>query len=180
MLVGNNLRLRAVERTDLPLFVQWLNDPEVTRNLLLYLPLSLAQEEDWFESLAKRPMEERPLAIEIHEAGSWRMIGNLSFHKLDWRNRHAEVGIFIGDKTCWNKGYGRQAMRLMVRHAFHNLNLNRVWLQVYATNTRGIRAYEAAGFIHEGRLRQAVVQDGEPIDVLIMSVLRSEWNENLE
>jgi RimJ/RimL family protein N-acetyltransferase len=175
MIVGKDLRLRAVDRTDLKRFVEWLNDREVTRNLLLYRPLSMGQEEQWYEGVLKRAPDESPLVIEVLEGDQWRMIGNCGLMDIDWRNRTAEIGIFIGEKDCWNKGYGRQAMALMVQHGFNNVNLNRIYLYVYETNLRGIRAYEHVGFVHEGRLRQAIVQDGQYIDVLLMSVLRSEW-----
>jgi RimJ/RimL family protein N-acetyltransferase len=96
---------------------------------------------------------------------------------MDWVNRSAEVGIFIGDKPSWNQGYGREAMRLMLKHAFETLNLNRVYLRVFAENARGIKAYEHAGFQHEGCQRQACYQEGHYQDVLMMSVLRQEWDQ---
>ena len=71
------------------------------------------------------------------------------------------MGLFIGDKSCWNKGYGTEVMRLLLRSGFETLNLNRIFLRVDEANKGGIRAYEKAGFVHEGRLRQAVFRDGE-------------------
>jgi RimJ/RimL family protein N-acetyltransferase len=94
---------------------------------------------------------------------------------INWKNRSAEVGIFIGDKRYWNQGYGRDAMVLMLRHAFYNLGLNRVSLRVYVTNPRAVHCYEKAGFVLEGRMRQAQFKDGKFIDVLLMSALASEW-----
>jgi diamine N-acetyltransferase len=93
---------------------------------------------------------------------------------INWRIHSAEVGIFIGDKTEWNKGYGTEVMRLLLQHGFENLNLNRIFLRVDEHNLGGIRCYEKAGFIHEGRLRQANFHEGKYYDHLIMSVLRSE------
>ncbi len=123
------------------------------------------------------PPEERPLTIEVKTPTGWRAIGNIGLSNINWHDRSAEVGIFIGEKQFWNQGYGREAMQLMLRHAFNTLNLNRVSLHVYETNPRGIRSYEHAGFVHEGRLRQGRYQDGKYIDVLLMSVLRSEWQD---
>lgn len=177
MITGSTVRLRAIEQQDLPHFVTWLNDPEVRRNLLVHVPLSQAQEDGWFERILRLPLEEQPLGIEVHTAEGWRLIGNCGFARLDWRNRCAEIGIFIGDKNFWNKGYGAQAMRLMVRYGFNSLNLNRIYLNVFETNQRGIRCYQKAGFVSEGRLRQAIFQDGQYIDMLVMSVLRSEWSD---
>ncbi|HWQ04018.1 MAG TPA: GNAT family protein [Longilinea sp.] len=177
MIIGQNIRLRAIERQDLPHFVEWLNDPEVRRNLLVNVPLSQAQEDGWFERVLSRPLEEQPLAIEVNTPEGWQMVGNCGLFDLDWRNRSAEIGIFIGDKRFWNKGYGTEAMRLMAGYGFGSLNLYRIYLRVFETNPRGIHCYEKAGFIHEGRLRQAEFQDGKYIDLLVMSVLRSEWSD---
>ena len=177
MILGKRIRLRAVEREDLPLFVEWLNDPEVIEGLIFTQPLSLEEEQLWFEKLAERPQVERPLAIEVQEGERWRLIGNSGFHNISLINRSSEVGIFIGDKTLWNSGYGTETMQLLLKHGFETLNLNRIALVVYDDNLRAIRTYEKAGFILEGRLRQAKYKHGRYIDELIMSVLRSEWIE---
>jgi RimJ/RimL family protein N-acetyltransferase len=90
----------------------------------------------------------------------------------------ALVGILIGEKSCWNRGYGTEAMHLLVDTAFNTLNLHRVYLRVFEDNPRAIRAYEKAGFVHEGRMRQAEFHQGRFCDVLLMSVLRPEWTPN--
>ncbi len=176
MIYGERVHLRAVEQSDLPRFVKWLNDPDVIAGLIMYLPISMAQEESWFENMHKRPADEHPLVIEVHQQGdAWVMVGNCGFHNIDWRCRAAEVGIFIGEKQYWNLGYGTETMRLLLRHGFNTLNLNRIALDVYVTNPRAVRAYEKAGFVLEGRKRQGMYKDGKYVDILQMSVLRSEW-----
>ena len=177
MIYGERIRLRPIEREDLATFVAWLNDPEVRHGLALYLPVSSAEEDRWFEDTLKEARDQRPLAIELEREGGWKLIGSCGYDKIDWRNRGSEVGIMIGDKTCWNQGYGTQVMRLLLLHGFNTLNLERVFLRVFEDNPRAIRAYEKAGFIHEGRMRQAEFRDGRYLDVLLMSVLRSEWQE---
>lgn len=176
MIYGDRLRLRAIERTDLPYFVQWLNDPQVRLYLNSDLPISQAAEERWFENVLQAPPEERPLAIEVQEGDAWKLIGNAGFMYIDWHARSAEIGLFIGDRSYWDKGHGTQVVHLLLRHGFETLNLNRIYLRVNAENQRAIRCYEKAGFVLEGRLRQAVYRRGNYQDVLIMSVLRSEWN----
>jgi RimJ/RimL family protein N-acetyltransferase len=176
MILGERIRLRAIEREDLPRFVAWLNDAEINRYLLLYLPLSNVQEEKWFENLQNRPVEEHPLVIEVKQDGGWLPVGNIGLQHLDWRNRSVEVGIFIGDKRFWNQGYGTETMRLMMKHAFNTLNLNKVYLQVFSNNPRAMKAYEKAGFVVEGRLREDMYIDGQYHDVIVMSILRSEWS----
>ena len=178
MICGERVRLRHTEKEDLPIFVEWLNDPEVRRGLMLHLPLSIAEEQQWFENMLTSPQDERPLVIEAQTDDGWTMIGNSSFHNLDWRNRNAELGIFIGDKSFWDQGYGTEVMQLLIKHGFTTLNLHLIYLRVYENNQRAIRAYKKAGFKEEGRLRQMIYQDGQYLDVIFMSVLRTEWQEN--
>ena len=182
MIYAEHIRLRRNERSDIPKFVEWLNDPEVRRYLLIDLPISQANEEQWFENMLKLPANQQPFGIEVRENGPagddgiWRLVGNCSFMKIDPTIRSAEVGIFIGDKACWNKGYGTEVMRLLLALGFDTLNLNRISLRVDEANKGGIRAYEKAGFIHEGRFREGTFQNGKYRDMLLMSVLRAEWN----
>jgi RimJ/RimL family protein N-acetyltransferase len=182
MIYGERIRLRRDERSDIPKLVEWLNDPEVRRYLSTDLPVSHANEEQWFENMLKLPANEQPFGIEIREIEPevanerWRLIGNCSFMNINWTIRSAEVGIFIGEKSCWNKGYGAEVMSLLLKFGFNNLNLNRIYLRVDDANKGGIRAYEKAGFVHEGRFRQGTFQNGKYSDMLLMSVLRAEWN----
>jgi len=175
MIYGERIRFRHAERDDLPVFVEWINDPEVRQGIALYLPMSLANEEKWFEGMLQRPIDEQPLCIEIRLGDDWQLIGNCSFFGIDHRVRSAEVGILIGDKNYWNQGYGTEAMALLLAHGFNTLNMNRIFLRVYETNPRAIRSYEKAGYVLEGRQRQAHFIDGEYVDVLLMSVLHGEW-----
>ena len=177
MILGKRVRLRAIEVGDLSRFVAWLNDPPVIENLVMRVPLSLAQETGWFEAMKKRPPEEHPMVIEINQPEGWKPIGNIGLHEIDWINRHTELGIFIGEKQHWNQGYGRDAIRLVLRYGFQSLNLNRIYLRVFETNPRGIHSYENAGFKLEGRLREDIFLNGKYRDTLIMSVLRSEWQD---
>lgn len=177
MRMENQIRIRPIEKSDLPSFVKWLSDPDVLENLGIHNPLSMAREEKWFEQVLEGPEDEHPYAIEIAEGGKWRMIGNMALFRINTHDRNAEIGIAIGEKSYWDKGYGCEAMKLMVKRGFNDLGLNRIELRVFETNPRGIRCYEKAGFIHEGRLRQAAWKHGRFVDVLIMSILHSDWIE---
>jgi RimJ/RimL family protein N-acetyltransferase len=178
MITGKRMRLRAISKNDLPAFVDWLNDPEVNRHIAIYYPLSLDREQSWYTDIMTHPVEEQPLAIEIRDGDSWKTVGDISFLNFLQHERSAEIGIFIGEQSAWSKGYGTEAMRLMVNYGFDSLNLNRIYLRVFETNPRAIHCYEKAGFQHEGRQRQAHFLDGKYIDVLMMSILKNEWNFN--
>jgi RimJ/RimL family protein N-acetyltransferase len=175
MLYSDRVRLRAFEREDLPRFVTWLNDPEVRAGISKQTPIGMAQEEKWFADVLQRPLDEHPLVIEARAEGGWQPIGSCGLHNFDWHSRWGLLGISIGEKSQWNQGYGTEAVRLLLRHAFKTLNLNRVWLQVFESNARAIRSYEKAGFVHEGRQRQAFFRAGRYEDVLIMGILAHEW-----
>lgn len=178
MLYGERVRLRAPERTDIPTFVRWFNDPEVRRYLLMYLPMSQAREEQWFEEHLKA-RDEMMFVIEAEEGGEWLPIGTIGLHRVDWKNRLGVLGISIGEKRFWNQGLGTDAVRTLLRFAFLELNLHRVELDVYDFNPRAMRCYEKAGFRLEGTRRQALFRDGEYHDVHHMGLLQEEFRKGL-
>jgi RimJ/RimL family protein N-acetyltransferase len=187
MILGDLVRLRPIERSDLPRFVKWLADPEVRAGLDLFLPLSEAQEERWFEDNLARPPAEQAWAIDARVAAAgagllpstaeagWTHVGSCGFHEIDWRNRAGECGIVIGDKAQWGRGFGTDGIRALVGFGFDTLNLHRIMLRVYDDNARAIRSYEKAGFKTEGRLRESDFHGGRYRDTLIMAILRTEW-----
>lgn len=178
MIYGKRIRLRGIEKSDVPKFYEWINDPDVYQGLDTHLPLSMQDEEHWVEQTLQQEQAQKPLAIEARDGDGWKLIGNCGFFNLEWMNSAAELGIMIGDKTFWNQGYGTETMQLLLKHGFETLNLNRIYLRVYSTNPGALRAYEKAGFVKEGTLREAVYRNGKYADDYIMSVLRSEWKSN--
>jgi len=180
VIIGEGIRLRAIEKSDLPNFTRWLNDPEVRCHLEINTPLSMGQEETWYKDVLTQPLAAQPLGIEIETDDGWLLIGNIGFRNINHRNRSAEVGIFIGEKDYWNHGYGSAAMRLMLKHGFENFNYHRIYLNVLETNPRGIRSYQKVGFTEEGRLRDDCYLEGRYVDVLMMGILRNEWQERMK
>ena len=177
MIVGNRVRLRPVERGDLPRFVEWFSDPDVRRYLDMYLPFSLAQEERWFENLVERVEKQETVMLTI-ETNDGAHIGNIGLFDIHWKDRQAELGITIGDKDYWNQGYGSDAIQTLLRVAFDEMNLHRVYLRVHADNARGISCYQRVGFQREGTLRESVFREGVYHDVHVMSILRTEFDSD--
>ncbi len=171
MLKGPRLTLRAITPDDLPRYVAWLNDVEVTRHLTIYLPMNLDDEEEWYQRQRKDPTTLN-LAIET-ETGEH--IGSVGLMKIDHRTQSAELGIVIGAKEHWGKGYGREAITVLLEYGFHTLNLNRITLRVDADHPAAIRCYQNCGFVMEGEMRQAVFRDGQFINQYRMSILREEY-----
>lgn len=176
MLQGKRLKLAPLKREYIESFLKWLNDPEVTQYLIGYRPLTRDMEEEWFNNLKKR---DNAFIFSILLTDGEKLIGNCGLEDIHWINRVGACGIFIGDKENQGKGYGTEALQLLLNYGFNTLNLNRIDLKVYEFNTRAIKCYKKVGFIEEGRKRQATFKNGKFYDDIIMSILREEWEGGL-
>lgn len=103
------------------------------------------------------------------------LIGFVALHGIEWNNRSANLAIGIGHADSRGRGYGAEALKLILRYAFHELNLNRVSLNVIEYNDRALKAYLKAGFREEGRMRSAVLRGGQSYDLIVMGILQNEW-----
>ena len=156
-------------------FQRWYSDPEIAR-LARYQDAPMrADEIDRFFQL--RALGHESLTMAIHERDSDRLVGSCAFSQLDAENGSAMYHITIGEKDAWGRGFGTEATRLMLDHAFGTLGLHRIGLTVFEFNERAIRAYRRCGFIAEGRARESIWRDGRWWDEVAMSVLASEWRE---
>lgn len=174
MIQGALVRLRPLEPSDLEACLRWLNDPEVTRTLAARYPISRVQEREWLEAASRPDPRAGRLTFAI-ETPDGRHIGNCGIHRVEWENRVCEIGIVIGEKDCWDQGYGTDAVRALVRFAFQEMNLHRVELNVFAFNPRAVACYRKCGFVEEGRKRHAVYKGGAYHDVIVMGLLREEF-----
>lgn len=175
ILTGTFVKLRPTEPDkDAELVSAWANDSEFDRFLdadpaVPYTAKSFQEfaekeGENWMEFMICLPPEDKP-------------IGFVGLSSFDWVARNCWVGIGIGERDLWGKGYGTDAMRIILRLAFRELNLNRVNLSVFAYNPRAIRSYEKAGFVVEGAARGFLHRDGKRSDLVYMGVLRREWEQ---
>lgn len=153
----------------------WCLDREVTKHLNMpakYPPFSLEETRKWISMCIDRSNGYEQKAI-IAEDGNH--IGWVDLKNIDRLNCHAELGIAIGDKNYWGRGYGLAAMREMLVFGFNELGLNKIWLRVEVDNKRAIKSYKSIGYIEEGVLRQDRLRNGEFVDRLRMSILKSEF-----
>jgi RimJ/RimL family protein N-acetyltransferase len=170
---GELVVLRRHEPGNLPAFRRWYGDAEVAR-LARYHdgPMRLDEIDRFFQT---RALGRESLAMAIHVRGTDRLIGSCAFSQLDGENGSALYHITIGEADAWGHGYGTEATRLMLDHAFGTLSLHRIGLFVFEFNERAIRAYQRCGFVIEGRSRESIWRDGRWWDELAMSVLESDW-----
>jgi RimJ/RimL family protein N-acetyltransferase len=178
LLRGELVRLSAVDHAELgKAFAKWNQDTELTRYLDAHL-VSLRSEKAISGFFEKDLKEASPMQypFTIRALDDNRLLGDIGLYVINnWGSQDAFVGLGIGDRENWGKGYGTDAMKVVLRYAFTELNLRRVTLTVFEYNPRAIRSYEKTGFQHEGRLRGALLRDGKRWDMLYMGILRDEW-----
>ncbi len=157
-------------------FARWNQDSEFLR-LLDTDPPRLLSEKKWQEWLEKdmEKSQNDNLFFAIRTLDSQALIGFIGLFDLFIIHGDALVVIALGERDYWGKGYGTDAMRIMLRYSFNELNLRRAGLIVFDYNPRAIRSYEKAGFIPEGRVREVIERDGKRWDFLYMGILREEW-----
>ncbi len=174
MFEGKLVRIRAYRESDVEPAMNYLNDMNIRRLMTpgIPFPFLLHDEKKWFESLSALK-ENYSFAIETLAENHY--IGGCGINHVDWKNSVAVVGIFIGDEAYHSKGYGTEAMSLLVKFIFEEMNMNKVKLSVYGFNHRAKRSYEKCGFKEEGVLRQEIYREGQYHDEIIMSILRSEY-----
>ena len=177
ILRGDLVRLAAVNPEEVsPHYTRWNRDS--FRNRLLDSEPIILFSDKAIRGWVEKDIEKEDLfSFAIRTLADDRLVGEVGLGYARWNRTESFVGIGIGDRDDWNKGYGTDAMRLVLRFAFLELNLNRVSLSVFEYNPRAMRAYEKAGFRMEGRLRGTLHREGRRWDEIFMGVLRSEWME---
>ena len=171
---GKHVYLRPAEKSDVPTFVRWFADAEMSGFLGMRAPFSEAMEEQWFARMVEQQGKEHYHFV-MCRLDDTQPIGTISLFQIDAINGSAGVGIAIGEKPLWGNGYGTDAMNALLDFGFGQLRLERIWLEVYDFNVRAQRSYEKAGYVVEGTLRHANYRQGMHRDVLLMSILRDEW-----
>ena len=175
ILQGKRVRLRPIADEDLPLFARWLNDPEVRYWLSMAdgPDLTLESEEEWYEEMRADPAT----VVWCIETEDGQPIGNLGLHGIDETQGRATFGISIGEKAYWGRGYGTEAIRQVLSYGFREMDLRRIALGTDEDNARGIRCYEKCGFTREGLLRAHRLRQGRPVNMMVMAVLREEFED---
>lgn len=171
---GKLVRLAASRADDGENSAAWAEDANFWRNMDTdyVLPKNLDEQ--------NRPIERDSTSatFRLRTIAEDKLIGFVAIFKIEWNNQSGTLAIGIGDAQYRGKGYGQDALQLILRYAFNELNLHRVGLDVNSNNPQAIKAYEKAGFKHEGAMREAGFRDGHRYNRIIMGILRDEWLKN--
>lgn len=170
MIAGEHVILRAFERDDAERCYRWMNDPNIVRTLKSRYPIAFQNEMEWLDRAMHASASERHFAIERKDDRTH--IGNASIHEIEWVSRVAAFGLFIGEPSAWNRGFGSDAIRTLVRFAFDEMNLRKLRINVFDYNDRAKHVLETQGFVQEGRLRDEFFRDGAYHDIVILSTFR--------
>lgn len=172
---GERVELRRHERSDYDLYGEWYGDPEVWR-------LTSWASEPLSRSAVRRLFEDRELSTTEDSfairRGEGAPVGIVSLMNISAANGSADLSIIIGSRDDRGRGYGKDAIRTILRYGFEELGLHRIGLSVFEFNETAIRTYEDLGFREEGRLREAIVRNGSRHDAILMSILKPEWRKS--
>ncbi len=166
------ISLQPLTPGNLSPFYNWIKDEEaIIYSLSIFQAMKTDQQiKDWYLQAIN---DKRNSNHGIFVDGVF--VGYAGISGMSSINQSGEYFIFIGDKNYWGKGIGTQVTQLIVKMGFEELDLNRIMLTVSVPNIAGVKAYESAGFVLEGRYREAALRNGEYHDKFVMSILKSEW-----
>lgn len=168
--------LRNFQADDIKIKVQWLNDPEVNRNLILHESIEYDKTLTWYNN-AKSDVSRKDLVIDVEGSKS---IGCVGLRKIDILNKSACFYILIGEKKYWGQGFAKEASLLLFEWAFKRLRLNKIWSNVASYNTASLALLGRIGFIQEGYLREEEILNGKNIDIVRFGLLASDFIKTLK
>ncbi|MBP1949899.1 GNAT family N-acetyltransferase [Virgibacillus litoralis] len=173
MLKGKRLTLRPVVEEDWELRYKWLTDPEINSTLPSGNGIPLTPNTVRERTRKYAESNDKSVYFTIFNKED-KSIGNAQLYKINPWNRNAELGLWIGEKSEWGKGYGTEVVEILVNFAFSRLNLHKVYLTVDSDNIGAIRCYEKVGFYKDGVLRDEVFKNGKYVNRIYMSILETD------
>ncbi|MBB6697410.1 GNAT family N-acetyltransferase [Clostridium algidicarnis] len=169
MYYGEKICLRAYKQEDIQIATSFVNDKELKKFLVtdIPFPMSLWEEDEWIKSQKSNKNGEYNFAIEDIKTKMY--IGGCGIQNVNWLTRVALVGIMIGDKDYLGKGYGTDAMKVLMNFIFKDMNIHKIRLSTFSFNIRAQKSYEKCGFKVEGILKDEVFKDGKYYDEIVMA-----------
>ncbi|MDY6972103.1 MAG: GNAT family protein [Thermodesulfobacteriota bacterium] len=174
MVTGEKVKLVHLEREDLPRARAWVNDSFLQSRILRVLPVTEADQARWYEDIIHNPSK---IVFAIKTLNGEQHIGNTGLYHIDWIHRRAEFWILIGERDFWKQGIGTEIVSLMLRYAFQNINLNKIYLNVGVDNQAAIALYKKLSFVQEGLLKEHYFIEGKYVDVATMRILKRDFDD---
>ena len=170
-LTGKRVYLSPINPDDYEYYTKWLNDPEVTSTLGAHKrTTSLIAERAYLEQAAKQGYNFAIVRLEDNA-----LLGGIGFHEINHESRKTTLGIFIGEAENRSRGYGAEAIKLMLEFGFNTLNLHNIGLTMHADNEQGLACYKKVGFTEYGRRHEATFKHGRYYDVICMEILEDDF-----
>lgn len=174
MLKGKHTGLRAIERDDLPQLLDWRNHPEFRRYFRENRELGMDSQIAWYEKILK---SQNNIMFSIVEVETTSLLGICGLCHIDWMNRNAEVSIYTGvDGSYVDEKYAPDAAQTVIRYAYGELGVHRLWVEIYDFDNAKKKLFEALGFKLEGRHRQMYWCENKWHDSLVYGLLSSEYS----
>ena len=175
MLRGNIVGLRAIEAEDLSLLLAWRNRPDFRRYFREYRELGMEQQRNWYEQKVLR--DEHTRMFSIVELDTGELVGACGLCYIDWQNQCADFSIYIGKNNLYiDSLYAVEAAELMIKYGFEELNLHRLWTEIYSIDEKKKELFKILGFIHEATHLETHWTEGKWLDSWYYRLLRSEKN----
>ncbi len=169
------VRIRELRKEDSQKYFEWINKRELVIFNSTYSPISEWNHNSWFDSVTKNNKIKIFSIVVDNDSTEEMLIGSCSLRNIDTLNQNAELQIRIGEESYQNRGIGIKVIQMLVEFGFRDLNLNRIYLDVFQNNKRAIKTYAKCGFIEEGVKRESEFINGEFINIIQMSILSKEF-----
>ena len=174
MIEGKFVGLRAIEHDDLHKFLEWRNNPELRRNFREYKELSFSNQESWFHSVVLKSPNNIMFAIVNLEDN--KLIGACGLNYIDWVNQNADLSIYIGLNGVYiDDKFAPDAMKLLLDYGFNELNLHRIYVEIYDIDLKKQKLLEFLNFNFDGLLRETHWTEGKWCNSLFYSILKHEY-----
>ena len=175
ILASDDIKLGAIKEQDLDIIFEWFDDYEFLTyfDMLPAVPETRAQVNEMLDYFMK---SKDKVILAIRHKASNKIIGITGFDDIQWNNGTATLFIGIGDKEHTGKGYGKEALKMLIDFGFYEFNLHRIQLNVIAYNERAIGLYESLGFVKEGAYREFINRGGKRVDLYLYGLLKHEWS----
>jgi RimJ/RimL family protein N-acetyltransferase len=179
-ILGKNIKLRAIEKKDLKTIQQWRNNPKFQKFFREYRELSETHINKWYEEIILNDKFEFFIIEKMNSIKPNKIIGITGITYIDWKNRHADLHFYIGDKDAWvETKYSDEAFKLILNYGFNTLNLNKLWAEIYQIDTGKLSFFNGNKFQIDAKLREHYYYEGEYYSSFILSLLKRDYEKSI-